>query len=134
MREIKFRGMTGNGYFVYGDLYRDVPNETLYYKEYSQRICWKVGTSHHNQPVKNGTVGQFTGRLDKEKREIYEWDIVKIPEHYIGDNLCPSHIAVITYNAPEFQTEPYFDESWNDIEVIGNLHENPELLEGWHEQ
>ena len=73
---------------------------------------------------------QYTGRKDRRDREIYEGDIVIIPEHYSGDNLCREYRAVITYNAPEFQTEPYFDESWNDIEVIGNIYENPELLEG----
>ncbi|MGQ2227173.1 YopX family protein [Fructobacillus fructosus] len=82
------------------------------------------------------TLEQFTGLHDKNGREIYDGDIVKL--HVVI--LSPDYnVGVIEYS-PEFGYCINFRKSiapqeyWagNDkytIEVIGNIHENPELLE-----
>lgn len=136
MRERKFRGLTVDGDFVYGDLINDIPNSTSYYNKYSQRICWlPENGGQANCPVKNGTVGQYTGLKDKSGAEIYEGDIIK------G---CFGHIDVIQYskqdNASSDLMRSLVGESkgWNSTignrmdanscEIIGNIHQNPELL------
>jgi len=74
----------------------------------------------------NIEITQFTGLCDKNGKEIYEEDIVKtkIGIGYVFNRLGCWFV--------EFQKElGYFSSS--DIEVIGNIYENPELLENKEE-
>jgi uncharacterized phage protein (TIGR01671 family) len=77
---------------------------------------------------------QFMGLLDKNRKEVYEGDFVIVPEGYGGDYRYNEYVGVITYDAPEFYIIPRGnthygqDFSWKEIEVIGNIYENPELL------
>jgi hypothetical protein len=72
------------------------------------------------------TVGQYTGLTDRNGKKIFEGDIVKAPIYY--DIGCYPHTEtrVVTVNIPEIY-EMSID---GEFEVIGNIHDNPELLEG----
>lgn len=141
MREIKFRGMDANNIMRYGRLSQDKENSTQYYKEYSQRICW----DDSNIPVSNKSLGQFTGLLDKNGKEIYEGDVVRFTEliegtkkpwieeiAFVGTSFCAvnrkcckscSELKSATASVNELNSVCY-----GDIEVIGNIYEeNPEL-------
>ena len=76
-------------------------------------------------------VMQYTGLKDKNGKEIWEGDIVSY-----GDNVYP---IVFNERMAQFQARGFcqtsFDSPWDfteelfGIEVIGNVHENPKLLE-----
>jgi hypothetical protein len=70
---------------------------------------------------------QFTGLLDKQGKEIYEGDILKLKDGFPFEP-----IITVSYEAPKFifrsNTHELYQET-SAMEVIGNIYENPELLE-----
>ena len=159
MREIKFRGKAKtsieelnelglkheNGW-VYGHLvmYGKTPYIVGDFievdSEYMVNALWVE--------VIPDTVGQFVGLRDKNGKEIYEWDIVS------GESFATSMLRHWKYKVeyvPEIYVIKYHEASFKifdskgrwvavlnhhvssmveDLQVIGNIFENPELLEG----
>jgi uncharacterized phage protein (TIGR01671 family) len=134
MKEILFRGKrVDNGEWVYG-----------FYALFASNKGLKHGihTGAENgcvipYEVDPETVGQFTGLTDKNGKKIFEGDIVKgdLGLGY-GDN--ENHIAYIEYqeDGMSFCLVEILEEDFgkcaeisDDLEVIGNIHDNPELLE-----
>jgi len=77
-------------------------------------------------------VMQFTGLKDKNKKEIYEGDIIK---DEIEDWECEVIFDKFGFKLRRLKTEKVFDFSkWSlekeEYEIIGNIYENPELLGG----
>ena len=87
----------------------------------------------------NLIVEQFTGLHDKKGKEIYEGDILNVGENLVceivyvdknvedyGDEIhCAFHAKVYIHN----KTIPLDSYLKNNCEIIGNIHENPELLQ-----
>ena len=146
MREIKFRGQhAGNLRWYYGGYHKHevvtvcpLDNTPIEY----QHLIVQSGFGDWNLPkpiqaveVIPETVGQYTGLLDKNGKEIYEGDILR----------CFSKTdkaeMVVIFEDGEFRmvlTEKYHAYTTGfgfyairnfDKEVIGNIHDNPELLE-----
>lgn len=134
MREIIFRGKRlDNGEWVYG-----------FYALFASNKGLKRGiyTGAENgcvipYEVLPETVGQFTGLTDKNGKKIFEGDIVKgdLGLGY-GDN--EKHIAYIEYqeDGMSFCLVEILEEDFgkcaeisDDLEVIGNIYDNKELLE-----
>ncbi len=117
-REILFRGKrTDNGEWVYGFFWKDI---------------WGDGESCYilydgeNYPIIPAARGEYTGLTDRNGVKIFKGDIIhvittnsngnfeikfKYGQFYIGINMPIAYVR-------------------NSCEVIGNIHDNPELLEG----
>lgn len=149
---LKFRAISSQGEWRYGFITKDLPGSTLYYNEYPYRIQWHPesgGTA--NCPVKTETIGQWTGLCDAYGREIWEDDIVKVAyelpdDHYTGDGGDFGHYVGVVRFRPSSGYGLAKVVKYSEIDgvskrpglpnirrtsavVIGNLHENPELLE-----
>lgn len=115
MREIKFRALV-NGEWLYFDLTQN--------------------PKYWAHKLKDGIIVQYTDLKDMNGREIYDGDII------VGKGLNFQGIGIVRYFAPRFevvfapnfevvgikQYESLFRPLESCCEVIGNIHENPELL------
>jgi len=131
MREILFRGKRKDNEWKFG----------FYYETEMAHII--LDYDGHNTQTLNGvipeTVGQFTGYEDFSKNKIFEDDIVKVisqlEETGIGVIRFICGEWVVDYQGGEFDAaggslyQELFDHNRYSFEVIGNIHDNPELLE-----
>jgi uncharacterized phage protein (TIGR01671 family) len=140
MREIKFRGKGINSSKWYtGALY--VFKDHAWVLEVTPSKNGSTGYAYcgkspieifgaHNVEIE--TIGQFTGLKGKNGKEIYEGDIVEYDDFYVGDKLFPKGKDVVYFeDGCYFGGDGELDEVSIDIrkiKVIGNIHENPELL------
>ena len=130
MREIKFRGFNGEKW-RYGDLIHDSCNghELIFIDDNVER------TRHS---VDKDTVGQFTGLLDAEGREIYEGDVIEVKRGcYVKDGFRTDFIfhSVVFWHKNGFMHKGpgIFSDSFDNVKVIGNVHDNPGLLDAAHD-
>jgi uncharacterized phage protein (TIGR01671 family) len=147
MREILFRGKRiDNGEWIEG----------FYYKEPAPPSCFSVGDDTHwivfvdptflpdwglpyrmvRVDVEPGTVGQYTGMTDNNGKKIFEGDIVEGLDFTAEDG----GYGVVTFDDGAFEVVGSCDNNivgtfhenyyGRDFEVIGNIHDNPDLLKG----
>jgi len=120
MREIKFRGFNKEeNKWVYGDLIED--HGKLY-------IAEKDSIEHiNNLEVEKESVGQNTGLKDRWKNEIYEGDIVIHPDIPGLNSKLPVHFEDGAYRIGNKVFTKSDSEEYS--RVIGNIFENPEIIE-----
>ena len=141
MRTIKFRGKDiETGEWLYGDLFLPLgrfPSIINTEPDINGKVAY-IQTC-----VKKETVCQFTGLTDKNGKEIYEGDIL-----IWGENECKSKPLIVCFKHGSFgyiycdwfhsfagNRNFTFNPFNTDIrfEVIGNIHDNPELIKGGKE-
>jgi uncharacterized phage protein (TIGR01671 family) len=135
MREILFRGKeTFNGEWVEGYYEFGYDAET----EEPTHYMWVLNHTEKYSDmfmVIPETVGQYTGLTDRNGKKIFEGDIVKAQDNLITSPFCDGIIGKIVYDECAYFIEPknpmdsqrLFNEC-AEYEVIGNIHDNPELL------
>ncbi len=129
-REIKFRGKSidsSRWFYGYYLAYHVTGGGKLFHYIKNPNITVEIDPE---------TLGQFTGRYDKNGKEIYEWDAVswsawKLDSCY--EKSCKKKVNIVEWSVNKgkwFIGNDLWDLGiYSDIEVIGNIHENPELLE-----
>lgn len=122
-RIIRFRARaTKDGSWNYGYLYSKRESSIVKWYMVDINGCCHVA-------VDINTAGQFTGLFDKDGKAVYEGDIVEVK--------ATNEIGVVVWEESQFQVNWEEGESFyatylalcsNYSEIIGNIHENPNLL------
>lgn len=138
MREILFRGKRkDNGEWVEGYFCRKYFSELPHDRcviQYKTECTKEWRPDYMVAEVIPETVGQYTGLTDKNGKKLFEGDIVK-------DSFL---LGKVVYATPQdgfdgiagFMVDDVFDGLqnyngfWHQVEVIGNIHDNPDLLKG----
>ena len=128
MREILFRGKRkGNGEWVYGDFIQDWHN-------HDTKPIFKIHNNLGSFTVIPETVSEFTSLYDMHGKKIFEGDVAKnIDGAFLvcwDKEKCAFIMRFLEY---PYETL-YLEEMWEDSEIIGNIHDNPELLKGGAEK
>jgi uncharacterized phage protein (TIGR01671 family) len=138
MREILFRGQTRR----YGEKVKlngeKIKSNWVYGGIFPQNgegdfaIIYQQEPTIKKYPVYADTVGQYTGLTDKNGTKIFEGDILDFSDRSDGDGY-----GVVVYDTNETEFGIVYDSIYEglgrhyyskDIEVIGNIYDNPELL------
>lgn len=147
MREILFRGKReDNGEWVYG-YYVKLPDA-------AGSVCFmhvpagnpdEHNTAHYVAPK---TVEQYTGLTDKNGNKIFEGDILSSDQYPYTSNDKQNYFAEVVWldNCPAFGLYTFkapkslvrgisegcesIEDDLSDFEIIGNIHDNPELIGG----
>ncbi len=145
-RQIEFRGYDVEdkawryGYYVYhqdttycfSEDYENGPDVRHHYIIWDEMTDWGLPNRWLKSEVDGKSISQFSGFKDRNKKKVYDGDIVnlygyftKLPKGCVKwDEKCCSYIVIY-----EGGVIPICNFRSSDIEVIGNVYENPEMLE-----
>lgn len=153
-REILFRGKitdTGRWYegqyihlhkttYCFKEDYDRDPDNDIHQIVFEEMTDWGLPNRHLRADVLPETVGQYTGLTDKNGKKIFEGDICRFREWSKGD-MC--WIGKVHYEHQQFVISGEKNKECEspfllvmsrftseNIEVVGNIHDNPELLKG----
>lgn len=137
MREAKFRGIRiDNNEWSCGDLVINRPTDSYRIVENFALVCdpieYKgselVGCSGEFHDVHKKTVGQFI-RTDQYNAEIYEGDLFMNGDSIRIIEIHGGNTHAITPKRTESILLSFIIKSNPKNKVVGNIHQNPELLE-----
>jgi uncharacterized phage protein (TIGR01671 family) len=135
MNTVKYRALAKDGTWRYG--HYPCLNVDMGNAKYPMDVFWNSFLSSFRRE----TLGQWSGLLDKQGKEIYEGDIVK---QYYGEIYPVEWCDCLSWDSggsrhPGFYFKGGYEYDrgdltygigFEDVEVIGSIYENPELLTG----
>lgn len=138
MREILFRGKkVDNGEWVEGNFID--PCNIVWMEKGFDKVLQREDMITFDEPVRPETVGQYTGLTDKNGKKIFEGDIIKeismrfstmeIEECFFAVEWCDFDFSYRLIRRFDNGERTTILTRQGDYEIIGNIHDNPELLE-----
>ena len=122
MREIKFKGVDiADDKWIYGSLVKVGEDYHI--------LGGGETEAHEYNIVDEESIGQFTGLKDKNRKDIYEGDILKHEDEDAMYVRWYKEYVEFKLMGPNDETTTLTDWYAEDTEVIGNIFENKELLE-----
>ena len=135
MREILFRGKHENGTWLFGSLlilfdeHYIIPNKN---EELGKWECIQLIIKYADDfRVFPDSIGQFTGLVDRDGERIFEGDVLLCT---YGNQTTESIVEYDDYGWIPFTEQTglladlYSEFNYDSFEIIGNIHDNPELL------
>lgn len=135
-REIKFRGFYEiTKTWFYGYL---IPRDLLEDPHFLEPLWIATGMETECYPVDKDSIGQFIGLTDKNRKEIYEGDIICLDKDgFVGVvEYNPQNACFLIQSKAENRIRQIIEVGMFsdgdiyqiDAEIFGNVHQNPELL------
>lgn len=145
MREILFRGKTEGGRWAYGSLILSgkycciLEDEGKVHPTDYPYLDGDLGVIDGKAtPVLPETVGQFTGLVDASGDRIFEGDVCKHSHLFSRTDIYEITFGNGTFSTRDIHRQEHYGTSFDDnefgvdpswLDIIGNIHDNPELLE-----
>ena len=127
-RTIKFRGKNKKaGKWIYGYYFKNRGIDFIATDRFPNGKTWE------DYEVDSDSVMQFTRRNDKNGREVYEGDVLRFYDEDIPLKVVFAFVEGVFM--PVYTDKPHVRSSWpvEDMEIVGNIFDNPELLKGGKE-
>lgn len=147
MRTIKFRGkIINSNNWIYGSyhehiditpaaIYKTIEERDKHITEHTHHYIIQDGFSDYNMPrkiefteINPSTLCQFTSLFDKDNKEIYEGDILNINGSIFEVRFSCGVFGFIPHGSIDDEMSNCLRKGF--VSVIGNIYDNPELLEG----
>ncbi len=118
MRELKFRAY-------------DPATEEYIYSDKIAGGMWRYFKTLEDRGIRHFESEQYIGRVDSNNKEIYKGDILQLNDDKLIVEWCDKEAYFGLTEIPRIdRMNPIQTDDWSMLTIIGNINQNPELLEG----